>query len=86
MIVDMKHAGPQALEALEPLLVRLRELPELTEKKPGVFYRRSRAFLHFHEDPAGLFGDLRLVQSFERFEVTTPAQQADLLRRVRDAR
>jgi hypothetical protein len=85
MIVGMKHAGAQVLEVLEPLLAQLRQLPELTEKRPGVFYRKSRAFLHFHEDPAGLFADVRRVQSFERFEVTTPAQQADLLRRVRDA-
>ncbi|HEX4183540.1 MAG TPA: hypothetical protein VHY34_09795 [Caulobacteraceae bacterium] len=51
----MKHAGQEALDALEA--VRLRRA--LTERKRGVFYRKSRAWLHFHEDPAGLFADLR---------------------------
>ena len=55
----MRHVTPDALDQLEPLLERLREIPELREKKRGVFYRKSKAFLHFHEDPAGLFADLR---------------------------
>jgi hypothetical protein len=46
----MKHAGPSALDQLDALLDELRDLPGLREKSPGVFYRGSRAFLHFHED------------------------------------
>jgi hypothetical protein len=53
----MKHAGPAALATLEPL--------------PGVFYLGSRAFLHFHEDPAWL-----------RSPVDTAGQQRDLLSRI----
>src|SRR5436309_3397995 len=79
IIVVVKHASAEALNALAPLLVQLRLLPELTEKKPGVFYRKSRAFLHFHEDPAGLFADVRLAAEFERFEVTTSSQRASFL-------
>ena len=67
------------------MLAEFRLLPELTEKKPGVFYRKSRAFLHFHEDPAGLFADVRLAAEFERFEVTTPGQRASFLRHVLEA-
>jgi hypothetical protein len=67
----MKHAGDQALDQLDPLLARLRVLPGIIEKKRGVFYRRSKAFLHFHEDPKGLFGDLRDQDGdFDRFDVT----------------
>ncbi|CAN5903905.1 hypothetical protein BH11PSE1_BH11PSE1_33500 [soil metagenome] len=68
----MKHAGEVALDQLETLLVRVRALPGLTEKKRGVFYRKSRAFLHFHEDPKGLFGDVRAAdgKDFDRFDVT----------------
>lgn len=71
----MKHAGPDALDQLEPLLARVRALPGLVEKKPGTFYRKSRAFLHFHEDPEGLFADIRAgdAADFDRFDVTTPA-------------
>ncbi len=85
----MKHARPAALAALTglaPLLDSLRERDALNEKSPGVFYLRSRAFLHFHEDPAGLFADVRLAgDDFERFEVTSREQQRVLLRKI-DAR
>ncbi len=75
----MRHAGAHTIAALEPLLGRLRTLPGLAERTPGVFYRRSRAFLHFHEDPAGLFADVRLADEFERHRVSTDAEQAGLV-------
>lgn len=75
----MRHARPEALDALEPLLAQLRALPGLTERARGVFYRKSKAFLHFHEDPAGLFADARLADDFERFRVQTAEEQAALV-------
>ncbi|RAK61056.1 hypothetical protein DJ021_15170 [Phenylobacterium hankyongense] len=81
----MKHAGPAALDDLEPLLREIRLMPGLTERSRGVFYLKSRAFLHFHEDPAGLFGDLRDAAGadFDRFDVTSPPGRAQLLEAVR---
>jgi len=81
----MKHAGPAALNELEPLLKDLRTLPGLKEKARGVFYRNSRAFLHFHEDPDGLFADLRFAgeADFERFRVTTKAERKRFVSLVR---
>ena len=55
----MRHARAEALDALEPLLERLRAFAALKERSRGVFYVKSQAFLHFHEDPAGLFADVR---------------------------
>ena len=81
----MRHAGPETLGALEPLLAELRALPALKEKNPGTFYRGSRAFLHFHEDPTGFFADVRLEEEFERLRVTTAVEQKRLLRSVRAA-
>jgi hypothetical protein len=82
----MKHAGHQALSELAPLLAEIRQLPGLQERKPGIFYRRSQAFLHFHEDPAGLFADAKLgAPTFERMAVNTPQQRDELLRRLREA-
>jgi hypothetical protein len=73
--MTMKHAGSAALDLLEPLTVQLRALPGMTEKKRGVFYRKSRAFLHFHEDPMGLYADVRADdgKDFDRFDVTDAA-------------
>ena len=80
----MKHAGAATLSTLEPLLARLRVLPGLIEKKPGIFYVKSSAYLHFHEDPTGWFADVKLTgQEFDRFAVNTRQQQDALFKRVR---
>jgi len=78
----MKHAGPAALAGLEGLLVALRARPGLVEKKPGIFYRKGQAFAHFHEDEAGMFGDLRVGAAWERFEVTAEGGEAAFLAAV----
>ena len=51
----------------------------LKEKSRGVFYFKSKAILHFHEDPAGLFADLRTTGDWRRFAVNTAAERAALL-------
>jgi len=81
----VKHATAGTLDQLEPLLVELRALPGLVEKSRGVFYRKSKAFLHFHEDPKGLFADLRNAEGadFDRFEVTGAAGQVSLIEAAR---
>lgn len=72
----MKHATPATLQQLEPLLARIRGLHGLVERKPGTFYRKSSAFLHFHEDEAGLFADAKLNGvDFERMPVSTSHQR-----------
>lgn len=83
MILAMKHAGPEALERLAPLIEKLRATAGLVEKKPGVFYRKSKAFLHFHEDPSGLYVDVRVSDAFERLRVETAKERAALLSLVR---
>jgi hypothetical protein len=85
MLTAVKHARNDALDRLEPMLTALRSMPALREKKRGTFYRRSRAFIHFHEDPAGLFADVRFGDDFERFDVTTVARQKQLVRDIRAA-
>jgi hypothetical protein len=76
----MKHAGPGALDELEALLGLLRELPAVREKSRRVSYRAGRAFLHFHEDPQGLFADVREAggDAFERHDVTSPKARSAL--------
>ena len=78
----MRHARDQDLDRVEDLLVQLRALPGLVEKKRGVFYRKSRAFLHFHEDPKGMFADLS--DPDERIDVTETSGQAKLMKAARD--
>jgi hypothetical protein len=82
----MKHATSAALDQLEPLLAALRATPGLTERSRGVFYRKARAFLHFHEDPKGLFADIRDAEGrdFERIDVTEEPGRSRLLGAARD--
>jgi hypothetical protein len=82
----MRHARPDDLVPIEALLRDLRSVSGLVERTPGVFYRRSRAFLHFHADPSGLFADIRLQgEDFERIPIDSPTAQAALLGQVRIA-
>ena len=77
---DVKHAGRQALAALAPLLKKIREHSSLAERTPGCFYRKSQAYLHFHEDPSGIYADVKLNHAdFTRVRATTPQEQARLL-------
>ena len=75
-------AEAEAIAKLEPYLGEVRERDKLREARPGIFYLKSRAFLHFHEDKKGLFADVKLTHDFSRFPVNTPKQQAKLLERI----
>jgi hypothetical protein len=78
----MKHAGEAALDQLEPILAELRKLPGLRERKRGAFYMGSVGFLHFHEDPAGFFADLKEDGDFVRMPANNAREVATLLRRA----
>jgi hypothetical protein len=76
----VKHAGQATLASLEPLLQKLRKQTSLVERTPGSFYRKSKAYLHFHHDPSGIYADVKLdFAEFTRIRATTPDEQARLL-------
>jgi hypothetical protein len=75
----MKHAGAEALRQLSDLLDQIRQRPGLKEKKLGIFYCKSKSFLHFHEDPGGLFADVGFGDDFERYPVNTKKEWRALL-------
>ena len=81
----MRHARDAALDELEDLLQEVRQrYPALRERKRGAFYKGGQGWLHFHEDPAGLFADLKIDGSFVRLRVSTEAERAKLLHRMKD--
>jgi hypothetical protein len=70
----MRHATAAALAQLAPLLSQIRSrMPPLKEKGEGKFYLKSTAFLHFHEDPSGLFADLKVNGDWQRYPANTEA-------------
>lgn len=82
----MKHASVETLTAIAPLLRKIRMLPGMQEKKHGVFYRRSKAFLHFHEEGACLYADVRLKEpDFDRMPASSAQDQRVLFKTIQDA-
>lgn len=79
----MKHATQAAFDLLEDVLDQLRGLPGLKEKSRGTFYVKAGAFLHFHEDPAGLFADLKERGDWVRYPVNTKAEKKRLVEQAR---
>ena len=81
----MKHAGPDALDRLEPFLRQLRKIEELKEKKRGSFYRNGRSLLHFHEHGDELYADVQLGDDFVRLPATKATERAVLLKKIKAA-
>ena len=67
------------MQQLSDLLGEIRQRPGLKEKKLGIFYVRSKSFLHFHEDPAGVFADVGSGAGFERYPVNSRKEWRALL-------
>ena len=79
----MKHAGPETFSKIDSLLKDLRQRNVLNEKGTGVFYWKSGAFLHFHDDPSGIFADVKFDGSdYSRFRVNTRLAQRSLLKKI----
>jgi hypothetical protein len=77
----MKHAGPKALDRLEPLLRQLRAHEGLKEKSRGCFYLGGRGFLHFHEHGDNeLYADIGLGGDFDRLPAMTATQHKTILK------
>jgi hypothetical protein len=76
----MKHADSTTLAKLAPLLEQVRQrIPPLKEKGEGRFYLKSTAFLHFHDDPSGIFADLKVQGDWQRYPVNHAADYLVLL-------
>ena len=80
----MKHATTQTLRSLSALLVEIRKRDSIRERKLGIFYKGARSFLHFHENPAGLFADVSRGADFVRYPVNTRVQWKVLLDAIDD--
>ncbi len=77
----MAHADVAALQRLLPVLRQLRELKGLREMRPGIFYAKGSAFIHFHDEGGALVADLKKAggSGFDRYPVDTPPGQRKLV-------
>ena len=77
----MAHADEASLQRLQPLLRQLRAIAGLREMKPGIFYLKGSAFIHFHDDAGALVADLKKAggSGFDRYAIDTPPGQRKLV-------
>ncbi len=77
----MAHADEAALARLLTLLRQLREIKALREMKPGIFYLKGSAFIHFHDDAGALVADLKKTSGggFDRYPVDAATGQRKLV-------
>ena len=78
----MKHAQENILNKFNNQIDKLRQLEKLTEKKKGIFYKKSSAFLHFHQDNNILFADLKISNNWLRFRTEENQEWNILLEEV----
>lgn len=73
-----------AFDTLAPLLNALRSYSVLEEVRPAAFHLDGRDFIHFHDEPDGLFADVRLTRGRIHLPVATASEQAELLERIEE--
>jgi len=70
------------LEMLKPLLSFLRSFDVLEETGGVKFLLKGRDFVHFHDDPDGLWADAKLSKGRLRMSVATLAEQRELMEKI----
>jgi hypothetical protein len=67
----MARAKKATLQQLEPWLDEVRALgiDGLVEKANGAFYRKRVGILHFHEDEAGVYADVKVSGEWQRVQI-----------------
>ncbi len=67
------------LDTLKPLLNFLRSYDCLEETEGQKFLLKGVDFVHFHDDPDGLWADAKLTKKRVRLPVTTVSEQGELM-------
>lgn len=67
----MARARKATLQQLDPWLEEVRGLgiDGLVEKANGAFYKRRAGILHFHEDDAGVYADVKVAGEWQRVAI-----------------
>jgi len=67
------------LDLIDDLLVKIRQRAWLTERKRGIFYRKSVGWLHFHGKAGAIVADLKTGRDWVRFPVDRKSDWPRLL-------
>ena len=69
----------ETIEAFSILLYFLKSYEILNEVKPTNFYLNGKGFIHFHDEPDGLWADIFLSKRRLRMPANTASEQADVI-------
>ena len=69
----------QTIEALSILLNFLKSYEILNEVKPTNFHLNGKGFIHFHDEPDGLWADIFLSKGRLRMPVNIDAEQENVI-------
>ena len=75
------HATEKQLEKAKEFLKEIRKIPELKEKKEGIFCIKNSAFLHFHYFNEELFFDLKKGEKWQR--ISTPKTKEEIIKKIK---
>ena len=75
----------ETIEALSILLNFLRSNEILNEVKPTNFHLNGKGFIHFHDEPDGLWADIFLSKERLRMPANTASEQADVIGTIEPA-
>ena len=73
----------QTIEALSILLNFLRSYEILNEVKPTNFHLNGKKFIHFHDEPYGLWADIFPSKGVIRMPDNTASEQADVIGNIK---
>jgi hypothetical protein len=65
----MAHINPEKLQDLEKIFALVRTRVAVKEKKPGIFYWKSKPLLHFHEKEGRRYAHLRCGEKWVEVDV-----------------
>ena len=69
----------ETIDALSILLNFLKSYEILNEVKPTNLHLNGKAFIHFHDEPDGLWADIFLYKGRLRMPANTASEQAEVI-------
>ena len=82
----MGHTKPENLADLAQELDAIRELEGIKQRSAGVFYYRSSAFLHFHDQDGRRWADVKTPRGYQEVAIGFDADIASRRRFLKAAR
>ena len=78
----MAHCPPEKLQDIEDVLEKIRSLEKLKEKGVGIFYLKSKPFLHFHFKDDHRYAHVKKGSQWEEVPLNKKSDKAQFTKTV----